>query len=332
MEEPAPLVSVVIPTRYRPDLVVRAVHSALNQSLQAIEVIVVVDGPDDETLEVLKAIEDARLHIKPLPHNLGPAEARNAGVKAARSRWVAFLDHDDEWLPQKLSIQLHIAQQSSHPYPIIGCRLIVRHKMRDLVWPTRFPKPDEPISEYLFRRTQLFAGEAILQSSTIFTARALLLAVPFRKEAQRHDDLDWLLRTTTLKEVGVQFVPETAPLAIWHRDDTRPTLSSNTDWRFSLAWINQNRDLVTKRAYASFLMAWLSANAMQEGNRKESWLLFRQAYRYGTPSVLDVILFAGIWLFPPKMRAKMVLLFLGKRPVSPGLCPLKGRNPQHASF
>jgi hypothetical protein len=66
-------------------------------------------------------------------------------------------------------------------------------------------------------------------------------------------------------------------------------------------------------------MAWLSANAMQEGNRKESWLLFRQAYRYGTPSVLDVILFAGIWLFPPKMRAKMVLLFLGKRPVSPGL-------------
>ncbi len=314
MPDVEPLVSVVIPTRNRPHLVVRAVRSALEQTLTAIEVVVVVDGPDDETLEVLKAIKDSRLHIKPLPHNLGPAEARNAGVKEARSRWVAFLDHDDEWLPQKLYIQLQIAQQSSHPYPIIGCRLIVRHKMRDLVWPTRFPKPNEPISEYLFCRTQLFAGEAILQSSTIFTAKALLLAVPFRKEAQRHDDLDWVLRATTLNGVGVQFVPETAPLAIWHRDDKRPTLSSNTDWRFSLAWINQNKALVTKRAYASFLMTWLSANAVQEGNRKGSFLLLRQAYRYGTPSALDVILFAGIWLFPPKMRGQMALLFSGKRP------------------
>jgi len=312
-----PLVSVVIPTRNRPDLVVRAVRSALGQTLTAIEVVVVVDGPDDETVEVLKAIEDSRLHIKPLPHNLGPAEARNAGVREARCRWVAFLDHDDEWLPQKLSIQLQIAQQSSHPYPIIGCRLMVRHKMRGLVWPTRFPKSDEPISEYLFRRTQLFAGEGILQSSTIFTSRALLLAVPFRKEAQRHDDLDWLLRAITRNGVGVQFVPETAPLAIWHRDDKRPTLSSKPDWRFSLAWINRNKDLVTKRAYASFLMTWVSANAVQEGSRKEVLLLLRQAYRHGKPSILDAILFAGIWLFPQKTRGRMAFLFSGKRSVNP---------------
>lgn len=308
-----PLVSVVIPTRNRPDLVVRAVRSALEQTLMALEVVVVVDGHDDETVEVLKAIEDYRLHIKLLPQNLGPAEARNAGVREARCQWVAFLDHDDEWRPQKLEIQLQLARQSPYQYPIIGCRLLVRYKRGDLVWPKRFPKPNELMSDYLFCRTQFFGGEGNLQTSTIFTARALLQTVPFRKEAQRHDDLDWVLRAITRNGAGVQFVPETAPLAIWHRDDTRPTLSSTTDWRFSLAWINQNKDLVTKRAYASFLMTWLSANAVQEGDRKGSLLLFRQACRYGKPSILDVILFVGIWLFPQKTREQIVMLFSGRR-------------------
>jgi hypothetical protein len=85
------------------------------------------------------------------------------------------------------------------------------------------------------------------------------------------------------------------------------------NWRFSLEWVNRNRDLFTKRAYASFLMTWVSANAVQEGDRKESLLLLRQAYRYGKPSILDVILFVGIWLFPQKTREQIVMLFSGRR-------------------
>jgi hypothetical protein len=173
------------------------------------------------------------------------------------------------------------------------------------------------MSEYLFCRTQLFGGEGNLQTSTIFTARALCLAVPFRKEAKNHDDIDWALRATTRHDVGVQFVPESAPLAIWHRDDIRSTISSKTNWRFSLEWVNQNRDLFTKRAYASFLMTWVSANAVQTGDRKESLLLIHQAYRYGKPSVLDVVLFWGIWLMPQKLRAQNVFLFSGMRRINP---------------
>lgn len=308
-----PLVSVVIPTLKRPDLLVRAVRSALHQTLPSIEVIVVVDGPDSETVHILTAITDVRLRVKALPHNLGPAEARNAGVREARGRWVAFLDDDDEWLSQKLLSQLQVAQQSPYRYPIIGCRLIVRHEMADLVWPTRLPKPNEPMSEYLFCRTKLFGGEGSLQTSTIFTAKALLQIVPFRQEAQRHDDIDWVLRATKRHDVGVQFVPESAPLAIWHRDNNCSTISSRTNWRFSLAWINQNRDLVTKRAYASFLTTWLSANAVKEGNRKESLLLLRDAYHYGKLSVLDIILFWGIWLMPHQSRGRIVALFSGTR-------------------
>lgn len=77
--------------------------------------------------------------------------------------------------------------------------------------------------------------------------------------------------------------------------------------------------LVTKRAYASFPMTWLSANAVKEGNRKESFLLLRHAYQHGKLSVLNVVLFRGIWLMPPKLRARIVTLFSGKRAFNPGL-------------
>lgn len=110
-----PIVSVVIPTLNRPHLVVRAVRSALAQTLHTIEVVVVVDGPDNLTIEALGTLEGSRVVIKTLPCNVGPAGARNAGVEAARGRWVAFLDDDDEWAPHKLAIQLSAVQSSSRP-------------------------------------------------------------------------------------------------------------------------------------------------------------------------------------------------------------------------
>jgi cellulose synthase/poly-beta-1,6-N-acetylglucosamine synthase-like glycosyltransferase len=76
-----PIISVVIPTLNRPHLVVRALWIALAQTLDTIEVVVVVDGPDDLTIEALGAIENSWVVIKMLPRNVGPAEARNEGVE-----------------------------------------------------------------------------------------------------------------------------------------------------------------------------------------------------------------------------------------------------------
>lgn len=160
-----PIVSVVIPTLNRPHLVVRAVRSALAQTLDAIEVIIVVDGPDEATVQALGAIEDPRLIIKALSRNLGLVAARNQGVEAARGQWIALLDDDDEWLPNKLAIQLRTAQQSPFQDPIISCRFIKRSETTDVVLPRRLPSPSELMSDYLFRRTHLFGGEGLVQSS-----------------------------------------------------------------------------------------------------------------------------------------------------------------------
>ena len=102
MLTPRPLVSAVIPTYRRADLVARAVRSVLEQTLEDLEVVVVVDGADDRTSEALGQIADRRLRVVVSKTQLGHSEARNAGVAEARAPWVAFLDDDDLWLPLKL--------------------------------------------------------------------------------------------------------------------------------------------------------------------------------------------------------------------------------------
>lgn len=185
MESAKPLVSVVIPTRNRSHLVTRAVRSALVQTLDAIEVVAVIDEPDEATLKVLIQIEDSRLRIKALPFHLGSGEARNTGVDEARSKWVAFLDDDDEWFPQKLEIQLQKAQKSSHNYPIISCRLIARKEAGDFIWPLRYPRQGEVLSEYMFCQSGFFGGEGQIITSAILTAKELLQKVPFRGDFRR---------------------------------------------------------------------------------------------------------------------------------------------------
>ena len=98
------MVSVIIPTFNRSNLVSEALASVLAQEVVDLEVIVVDDGSVDDTASVLASFESA---IRPLFQvHAGVSAARNNGIRAARGEWLAFLDSDDLWLPQKLSMQL----------------------------------------------------------------------------------------------------------------------------------------------------------------------------------------------------------------------------------
>src|SRR4051812_32890412 len=118
-----PDVSGVIPTLGRPDLVIRAVRSALTQTHDDLEVIAVIDGPDPETRAALALIDDPRLRVLGLPERGGAPNARNAGIEHARAPWTAMLDDDDEWLPTKLEVQLAIAKSARVATPIVATRL-----------------------------------------------------------------------------------------------------------------------------------------------------------------------------------------------------------------
>ena len=119
-----PLVSAVIPTHKRAVTLPRALQSALAQTYRKMEVVVVIDGPDAETKRALKQINDPRVRIVQLESNVGGGGARNAGVSAARGEWIAFLDDDDEWLPEKIERQIALLTSVSCDDPIVSCRFI----------------------------------------------------------------------------------------------------------------------------------------------------------------------------------------------------------------
>lgn len=100
-----PRVSVIIPTYNRAHLVHEAVDSVLTQTFRDLEVIIVDDGSTDDTSAVLAMYTDPRVRVI-YQENQGKGAARNTGIRAACSEYVAFLDSDDLWLPHKLERQL----------------------------------------------------------------------------------------------------------------------------------------------------------------------------------------------------------------------------------
>jgi glycosyltransferase involved in cell wall biosynthesis len=300
-----PLVSVVVPTRERPELALRAVRSALGQTIRDLEVVVAVDGEDahgDGGTAI--ADLDARVRVLVLPQRLGSAEARNVAVRASNGRWIAFLDDDDEWMEEKLERQLETAHavKASIAHPIVSCRAIARRDGGDVVWPRRLPGAGETIGDYLFARRGFFAGDGFLQTSTLLTTRELLLRQPLRAELTRHEEVDWLLRAVRCDDVALLFVSRSEPLAIWNDQRARGRISTASDWRASLRWIDESRDLVTPRAYASFLLTWVAANAAQEGERRAFPRLLHRAFRHGRPTALDVAIGVGVSVLPPRVR------------------------------
>ncbi|WP_199322311.1 MULTISPECIES: glycosyltransferase family 2 protein [Calothrix] len=295
-----PLVSAVIPTKNRPSVVTRAVKSVLQQTFWRLEVVVVVDGPDPATAKALQQIDDPRLRVLVLPNSIGGAAARNAGVAMAEGEWIAFLDDDDEWLPQKIQLQIDAANRSQAKFPIIACSVIAHTPHGEFIHPRRFPEVKEPLSEYILVRNSPGFGEGLIQTSGIFTSRELLRNVPFRDDLRKHQDWDWLLRVANLEGVEVQFVTE--PLAIWYHSKTQKSVSNTHDWQYSLNWIKENRSLVTRRAYASFIMVEVGAQASAQGKWQEFLPLLWEAIRYGSPKPIDFLLCLGFWLVPRNTR------------------------------
>ena len=107
-------VSVIIPTWNRADMVVRAIKSALKQTLPVFEVLVCDDGSTDNTYQAVKLIKDKRVRWLPEEHTGLPAVVRNRGIKKSRGKWLAFLDSDDEWLPQKLERQFNFVDKNEY--------------------------------------------------------------------------------------------------------------------------------------------------------------------------------------------------------------------------
>ena len=148
-------VSVVIPTRDRPEMLALTLCSALLQQQVEAELLVIDDGTGPGTRALIDRIGDARVHLL---QNTGPAGvsgARNRGIGAARGRWIAFLDDDDLWAPRKLASQLAAAEDAGAGWVYAGFVNVDENlSVRDGVAP---PPPKQVIAD-LRRHNAVPAG------------------------------------------------------------------------------------------------------------------------------------------------------------------------------
>ena len=271
-----PSVSVVIPTRNRPEMLLAAVRSALGQTLAPLEVIVVIDGEEispEMSQEALAAVADTRLRVLPLAASVGGATARNLGVGAAHGAWIAFLDDDDQWLPRKLELQMAFAQAlprglRATPALVLSCAVLARSPQSEEAWPRRQYVSGESMAEYLFCRSGWRYGEALLQTSTLLAPRTLLQRIPFADGLRKHQDWDWLLRVAAHGDVAVHAGPG-SPQVIFHIGGSRASVSRSADWRFSFRWALERRSFFTARALAGFVATECAAQAARQGLREQ---------------------------------------------------------------
>ena len=120
-------ISVVIPTFNRAQWLAACLQSVVSQTRQAAEVIVVDDGSNDDSKSVIDSFPMVK-YIK--QENRGPSAARNAGAKLARGNWLAFLDSDDRWLPDKLQQQVEFLNNNSDYKSVYTDEIWIRSGVR----------------------------------------------------------------------------------------------------------------------------------------------------------------------------------------------------------
>jgi glycosyltransferase involved in cell wall biosynthesis len=101
-------VSIIIPTYNREKFILRALQSAINQTFQDFEVLIIDDASTDNTYKTVLSLKNEKIRYFKLDNNVGQCVARNYGIGKSSGEYIAFLDSDDEWLPTKLEKQIKL--------------------------------------------------------------------------------------------------------------------------------------------------------------------------------------------------------------------------------
>jgi glycosyltransferase involved in cell wall biosynthesis len=248
-----PAVSVVIPTHNRRQLLLRAVRSALAQLHVNLEVVVVDDGSTDHTDEEVDSLGDPRIRMLRHQTPRGVATARNAGARAAGGTWIALLDDDDLWAPDKLTRQVTAAEVAGARWAYAGAVEIDEEGR--ILGGERPPLPELLLRE-LPRRNLMPAG-----SSNVIVRTELLRSSGGFDAALRHlADWDMWLR---LARHGAP-VCVAVPLVAYRLHPAQATL----DTRGMIAEARVLRD--RHGVDINTIRRWLAWSHLRRGRRREA--------------------------------------------------------------
>ncbi len=190
-----PSVSIITPTYNRAQYIKEAIESVISQTYSDWELIVVDDGSTDQTFEILDKYTKQDKRIRYIRQsNSGPSAARNTALAQANGKYIAFIDDDDRWLPEKLEIQVKLMESD----PKIGfcyVRFQVYKKIQNkLEKGTLFP-------QFLAAKFEDLFDVFIAPSSTIFRKSCLDQVGWFSSKYNRSEDFDLWLRVAQICKI-----------------------------------------------------------------------------------------------------------------------------------
>lgn len=272
-----PLVSVVIPAWNSASTLPRTIGSVLAQTWMQRELIVVDDGSSDDTMALLVSYGDQLRAVRQA--NAGPSAARNHGLLEARGRYVAFLDADDHWLPEKLERQ--VALLEAHPELGFCSTATTVVDMQGAVvrdWPCC--EVAKPLLETLFMHSAAVSGS----TSSVLARRALLLEVGgFDERLRGFEDPDLWIRLSA--RAGYACIPEMMTVVVRTPNSVSGNLGAMC--AATLASFHKNRALLPVEKRTSYWCAACAGalsdyakGAYRAGQRGQALVWLLQALRY----------------------------------------------------
>ncbi|MBD5548884.1 MAG: glycosyltransferase family 2 protein [Lachnospiraceae bacterium] len=191
------LVSVIMPTYNRGMTIKRSIDSVLKQSYEKIELIIVDDGSSDNTTEIVKSYHDGRIKLISLDRNSGANVARNKGINVAKGKYIAFQDSDDEWLENKLEIQIKYMEETGKK--VCYCPYILFNNGEVKVIPSHADNRvlfEEKIQETLRK------GNVISTQTLVIHKEVVLSVGMFDESLYRLQDYEFVIRICQQYKIG----------------------------------------------------------------------------------------------------------------------------------
>ncbi len=185
-----PKVSVIIPTYNRAHLIDKTIKSVLNQTYQDYEIIVVDNASTDNTKEAVKGFNNFKIRYIYCCDNRGSSVARNIGIRASHGEYIALLDSDDEWLPEKLDRQVEVLQNESPEVGVVYSDVLcIDENSKNMNRKLRNPKKEGYIYE------DLLGGNCVGTPSTLLIKKECFHRVGlFDDLLKAHEDWDMWIR------------------------------------------------------------------------------------------------------------------------------------------
>jgi glycosyltransferase involved in cell wall biosynthesis len=278
-----PLVTAVVTTFDRPSMAKRAVQSVLAQTYELVEVVVVEDGSRNGIDRWLEEMKLQRVRYFRHERNRGLAATRNTGIKNARGDYIAFLDDDDEWLPEKLARQVNQLRREGDSCGVVYCGALLLSEEGEVVGQNR-PKLCGDIRSAI-REKGLFT----VPSSCVFRRAALDRVGGYDETLPSHIDHDIWLQLAR-EGYACSFVDECLVKVHQHHeqkmtDDASSRVEATrlfcTKWEDYLeTWFGRWE---TRRYCSQFkgrVMAMLGWALFDKGKRRQGLKYFLMALRY----------------------------------------------------